>query len=243
MIRLKFALLAGILVLAAGCTTPQPELPRLLEKIDKAYTPGVEPGTIKTEIAHATVKQDKTVGKLTYKLKIPDKIRMQLVIPDETVIKGYNGKTAWEYSTKNGLRVLKGKELDEAKLQATLLFPVIKMEKVFSDIKIAGEAKALDKPCWKLICLPKSEYKSQPITFYVDKKTYLVIKMDELVDTDNGTIPVTTYLQNYQNIGGIMSPMLVNIFSENHLTEIKFVDIIWNAPIDDLDFDLPKSDF
>ena len=241
MSRPLLAFFAGLLALLAGCATTSTNITKILDKMDKAYTPAMKPGSLKTEIATGTFQQDKRIGQLTMKLKAPDKIRMQLVTPKKTIIKGYDGKTAWEFTSDKGVRIVKGEELDEARLQARLLSPSMKMRKLCSSIKLDGTEQVIGKTCWKLVCQPVAELRSQPITLYVDTKTCLIIKMVEIIDTETGTGEVKTYLGDYRNAGGVMCPMAIHTFNGNTLTEIKFKSIKWNKPIDDLDFAPPQS--
>ncbi len=240
MLKIQLPLLAGALALLTGCTTTQ-SITEIMSKVEKAYTPGIKQKKLKTEIAVATLQRDKLAGKLTMKLKVPDKIRMKLVTPKETVLKGYDGKTAWEYTSKKGVRIIKGEELDEAKLQAKLLSPAMKMQKIFSSIKLESIEKVMDKKCWKLNCQPQSEYRSQPIILFVDTSSCLIVKMVETVDTADGTTKVKTYFSDYRNVGGVMCPMSVDIFDAQSLTAIQFQSIKWNEAIDNRDFSPPQD--
>ena len=185
---------------------------------------------------------DKNKSRVTLKLKAHDKIRLEVKRKDSIMVSAFNGQKGWEYITGSKLRELQGNELDELKFQAAYLAPNVKLNKLFSDIKLAGSAEAAGIKCWKLICTPRASFASQPIDIFVDKEKFLIVKSIEKIDKDKKVIDITTYFGDYEDKDGLMVPQLmISQINGHQLLESKLVSVKWDAYLADSEFDIPKA--
>ena len=140
-----------------------------------------------------------------------------------------------------GLRILKAKESRELKFLAVYLAPNVKYTQLFSKVDLAGEGKAAGIQCWKLTCTPLAKFKTKPITIFVSKDSYLVIKTIEKLEVEKEMMDVSTFFGNYKNVGGIMTSKLMISHIGDQIMESKLVSAEWNVKLSDAEFDKPKT--
>ena len=246
--KLLFMTALAILFVSAGCNCPcglfnsEEDAESIVAQMDKAVDVSGKASTINSAVivynSHLGKKRN---SKVTLKLKKKDKVRLEVRRNNSIMIRACNGKTGWEYVTGKGLRYLKAKELNELLLQATYLAPNADMQKLFTDIKLDGSAKAAGIDCWKLVCTPLAKFQMAPVILFVDKKTFLVVKSLEEVSKDKKKIDITTYMGDYEELDGIMLPFMMVSLMNGKMLESKLVSAKWNADISDAEFNVPEA--
>jgi outer membrane lipoprotein-sorting protein len=237
--------IVGLTILAAGCSTLSPEMTKekLLSKVNETVDPSSILREAKTKVMVCKVERhedNSKTAKLFLKVKYPDKLKRMLVVPEKGVfIEAYNGKIGWTYSTKDGITQMKGKALDELKLQTAMAVNKGKLKEVFKTVELKGEEEIAEKMCYKVICTPKDIYKSQPITFYINKKSFLPQAKEEIFDGPKQSFPIVTIWSNYQKNNGVMIPMNRVVDMNNSLLNIAVLSVEWNTYIDDSEFEPP----
>lgn len=238
--------LAGIVsavLIVTGCqSTTQEDLDGILAKMKKATDPKGAAAKINTQVTTSAVKTGGgKSGSLIVKIKFPDKIRIEADTEDGIFIKSYDGSRGWEFSTKSGLREITGKELGGLKFQTEYLSVKKVFREIFSSIVLDGEEIVNEKPCFKLICTPIPVYCSEPLTVYVDKSTYHVLKTEECHNTQNGILCMDRFFLNFQNSGGISFPMNIISLVGDKIVEINVKSVEWNKPVHDSEFNMPEQ--
>ena len=236
--------LAGIacaILAVTGCqSTTQEDVDGILAKMRKATDPKGVAAKINTQVATSTVKNaGGKPGSLVVKIKFPDKIRIEADTAEGIFIKAYNGSRGWEFSTKSGLREITGKELGGLKFQVEYLSVKKVFREIFSSIVLDGEEIVNEKPCFKLVCTPIPAYSCEPLTIYVDKSTYHVLKTEECHNTQNGVLSMDRFFHKYQNTGGIDYPMSIISLVGERIIEINVNSVEWNKSIHDSEFNVP----
>ena len=246
--RIRDLYLFFALVLMAACfcgcqsMKSEPDVDEIIARVKKKNDPFGRAETIKTAIFKYGCLNDKEKSSIKIFLKAPDKIKITSQTGNEFWECGYDGKTAWEYTNATGVRVLTGSQVDEVRLQAFLLSPSIKIKKVFKDIKVAGSDKVDGEDCWKMICQPADEFKSQPIIVFVTKKNYLIVKAIEEQDTDEGIVKVTSIFKDYRSFNNFLLPVKTITQIEGDSTESTLTGVMVNLDIPDSEF-APPQDF
>jgi len=235
----------SLLVLFTGCQSVfSPQVDDLLAKMRAKRDPQGKLSTITSRIVKGDFRSNtKEKGAtLAVKIKDPDLIRFDIVIPGKiSLIKAYDGKTAWEFSTKRGFRQLKGYEFNDLRFQASFLNPKNKPKDIFSSITIDGEEKVMGQPCIKLICKPKKKFGVHPIVMFVDKKTFLLKKRIETQGNAKfGFFKVSTIMDNYKMIDGILVPATLISYANGNIMEFEIKEIQWNKKIHNSIFTAPK---
>ena len=233
-------------VLMCGCQSVMfsPEVDGLLAKMRKAKDPAGVLARAKTKTITGTFRtstKDQPM-KMTLRFKKPDKMRVDVDTPDGKFVKACDGKTAWSFSSKTGLKVLKGQPLYQTRLQALLLSPGMKLANIFESIKLVGTDKVADRSCYKFVCQPKKSFHSRPITFYVDKETMLVVERDEKLYTVKGRVlNAKTFFNGYESANGVMMPKNIITYADGDVAEFNVDSIEWDENVNNSTFDLPKK--
>ena len=243
--RIKFVLagiICAILVMTGCQSTTQDDVDGILAKVKKATDPKGRSGTINTEVTTSTVKSaDGKPANLIVKIKFPDKIRIEADTADGVFVKACNGSKGWEFSTKSGLREITGKELAGLKFQAEYLSVNKTFREIFSSIVLDGDAIVNEKPCFKITCTPMPEYCTEPITAYIDKNKYQVLKTEECHNTQNGFLSMDRFLLDFRNMGGFNLPNTIITIVEEKIIEINVKSVEWNKSINDSEFNMPEQ--
>ena len=233
----------GLSIIAAGCVTSTPDITKaqLISKVKQTVDPESKQKKSKTKVIVCNVdRENAKTAKLFIKAKYPDKLKKMLIIPGKGVfIEAYNGKAGWTYSTKNGVKRMTGAALDELRLQTAMIVNKGNLKKVFKSIELKGEADIAGKKCYKMVGYPNDEYKSQPITLYINKSTFLPQAKEEVFDGPKKSFPIITVWSNYKNDKGVMIPMNRMIDINGTLLDVSVVSVEWDVYVDDSEFEPP----
>ncbi len=243
----QLLLLSLLTLLYCSCqsVTVSPEVKRIITQIRKVCDPQGKLANIDTQVVKGEFRSNTTEKPMTMAMtfKKPDMMKVKIVVPGEvTFVKAYNGKQGWLFSPEQGVVQLEGKQLHEMKLQAMLLNPMPKLTQIFTSIKLQKESIEVGELCYTFVCTPKPEFNSQPITFYVSKKSYHIIKREELIDTADGKIDkVITVFNNYKPTDGILVAHDIISFRNGKLMEFNVKSVEWNAELSTDDFNMPNE--
>ena len=237
----------AILFLSAGCNCPcglfakKENAESIFAKVQKAIDVEGKQDSFKSAlIVYDTHLGEKNNSKITIKVKKKGKIRIEVRRKNKLLIKACDGQKGWEYYTGKGLRALDAKEIRELKLEAAYLAPSIRIDKLFTDVKLAGTEKVHGVENWKLICSPRADLAASTVTMFVDKKTYLISKTIEVHPKSKGE-DVTTYYGDYEDYNGIVLPFMMVAQVGGQILEFKLISTEWNAEIDDSEFAMPRT--
>lgn len=233
---------ALVLSFTGGICIAQESATEIIKKVQKACDPQDKCKSINTMVTIAKIKTfDGKEGDLELDLKKPGKIRLEANLPDLTLLKICNGKKGWDFSTKDGLREISGKELEVFRFQALYLAPDSNLAEIFPKITLEGEAEFAGEKCYKLKCEAAPEYDTQPFFIFVDKKSYLVVKSVEKHIIKEETIEITTIYEDYENVEGVVVPMTIISEVGDKIREVKIESVKWNEDLPDSDFEPPKT--
>ena len=233
---------ALVLSLSSGICIAQETADEVLNKVKKACDPQDKCKSINTMVTTAKVKTfDGKEGELIVELKKPGKVRIEVKGTDFAILKLCDGKKAWDFSTKDGLRELTGKELEMLRFQALYLAPDSNLKEIFPKTTLEGDAEFAGGKCYKLKCEAAPEFSSEPYIMYVDKKTCLVVKSEEKHIIKDQTIEITTVYENYEDVDGIVVPMTIISEFDNKIREVKIDSVKWDEDLPDSDFEPPKT--
>lgn len=233
---------ALVLSFAGRICVAQETTDEIIKKVQKANDPQDKCKSIKTQIISSKIKTfDGKDGDLSVKLKKPGKIRIEIIAPDFTAVRICDGKKGWEFSSKDGLREITGKELGTLRFQALYLEPDSNLGDIFTKITLDGEVEFAGQKCYKLKCESAPEYNSQRVTFFVDKETYLVLKSEEKHNTKDESFDLVTVYEDYTDTDGILVPMTIISELDGKIRDLKIDSIKWNEDLPDSDFEAPKA--
>jgi len=225
-----------------SASPPPLSMEQVIAEIEKAADPHNTGKDIKTLITviELSIPAQQIKMLVTVKDKFPDKSKKTTEIPGLTSITNIiNNDEAWEISPA-GVRNITGKELEFNKFQLLMKNPTKKMKDVFKDIKFeTGSFKIADDECIKLICTPKSDLKFSPINMFFSKKTFLLRRIEMILESSAGIIPVTTTIEEYKKIQGRMIPVKTKTSQAETIIESKLISAKENIGIPDSEFANP----
>ncbi|MBP7747474.1 MAG: hypothetical protein KA383_15265 [Phycisphaerae bacterium] len=114
---------------------------------------------------------------------------------------GTDGETFWEISPQ-GARILEGEEKAMKARESEFHF-LLNWKKLYKSAECTGVADVADHPAFKIVLTPTT---GDPQTYYFDRKTYLPVRMDVVVKSQMGAVPVEVLITDYKAVNGVQIP-------------------------------------
>lgn len=214
----------------------------IVSSIEKAADPADLGKNIKTLITviELSIPDQQIKMQITNKDKFPGKSKKTTEIPEiSSVTNIINEGEAWEV-TPNGVRVITNRELEYHLFQLLMKNPAKKMREVFKDIKLEpGNFKIGDFECIKLTCIPNSYLKFAPIQMYFSRPDFLLRRMEMMIESPIGQIPVITTIEEYKQINGRVIPVKTKTTQDGLTIESRLISVKENIEIPDSEFENP----
>lgn len=116
--------------------------------------------------------------------------------------KGSDGEVYWEKSAMMGAQVKEGQERIDY-LRDSTFDKWLHWREVYPEVEYAGTETLGEKTVHKVVVTPGS---GKPQTLYIDPATKLAVRVDVVVETPMGVVPVISNLKDYREIDGILIP-------------------------------------
>jgi hypothetical protein len=150
---------------------------------------------------------------------------------------GYDGSVAWESSAIQGTRIKEGDE--KAAVERSSSFRVLTHWKdYYSAVRTIGAEDVDGKPAWKVEMTPKQ---GKVETFYFDRDTGLLTRMDQTMPSPMGEIPTEMSLTDYRAVEGVQTPFSMTQKVVGQTIAIHLEKVSYNATIAPGRFDLPPA--
>jgi hypothetical protein len=150
---------------------------------------------------------------------------------------GYDGSVAWESSAIQGTRIKEGDE--KAAVERSSSFRVLTHWKdYYSAIRTVGSDDVDGKPAWKVEMTPKQ---GKVETFYFDRDSGLLARMDQIAPSPLGEIPTEMDLTDYRVVEGVQTPFSMTQKVVGQTIAIRLDKVTYNANIAPGRFDLPAA--
>lgn len=190
-----------------------------------------------------TADQGDRVIRLPYQLELqrPRKMRLELNFQGQTAIQVYNGSQGWKLRPFLGRHEVENYTAEELKLAAAqqdLDGPLIDYSKKGSRIELEGSDPVEGNEAYRLKVTLKD---GQIRHVWVDKNTYLDIKIDGSKRMDGKIRPVSTFLRDYQSVDGVQIPhtLITSVEGVPGAETIRVDTVVLNTHIDDSRFSKP----
>ena len=227
----------------ASISKPSLDLDEVLAKYYQAIG-GLEKWRgLNTMVMEGTMKsQDSSMQIIAYHER-PSKCRVEFKLKDAVMAQVYGGYFAWQINPLSGnpdpTPMSRGRTnylKDTCDIESSL----IDYKKKGHRVKLLGEEKVSGKNAYKV----SVRYRSGNLeTYYIDAKTFLLIKTIGLFDMDGNEVRTTANFSKYKDTDGYVVPYHLEI--EIHGTDsIEILDIKkfeFNPKIDTTMFDFPKN--
>lgn len=239
--RPRGLLLLAAIVFVLPALAQEEDLPSGAEVMDRYVqaSGGKEAYTrIKSMVSKGTLTLAGTKGTVEIYQQEPKQMYMVFNIPGVGKIEtGTNGKVAWESNPLTGAKLLSGSE--KAKLLRTAaLDSDYNWRNYFKSARTDGEEKVLGKPAYRVELVTSGGDKE---TRYFDKKTGLLVKTSQKVNSPMGEFQSEANISDYRKVGALLLPHRIRQTVLGLEIEMRLTSVQPNAEIPDDRFELPSA--
>ena len=188
-------------------------------------------------------QEDKTVRlPFVMELERPRKMRLELTFQGQNAVQVYDGSNGWKlrpFLNRHDVEPYTEEELKLASEQQDLDGPLIDYGKKGSKVELEGTEPVEGRDAYKIKVTLKN---GQVRHVWLDKETYLDVKIDGTRRMDGKLRPVSTYLRDYKTVNGLEIPHVMETSVEGVRGSEKIVinKVAVNTQIDDTRFEKPK---
>jgi len=116
------------------------------------------------------------------------------------VEKGTDGETAWELSTMTGPQIMKGAQKADF-LRDAVLDRLAHWRDEFVAAESAGTEAVGETECYKVVLTQRD---GPPMTLFLDRESYLTVKMTMDLETPMGVVPMETFPGDFRKVDGLL---------------------------------------
>jgi hypothetical protein len=182
----------------------------------------------------------KQPGTVELKSKAPNKFLLRMVLPGiGEVAMGYDGTEGWARDPNLGLRLVRGEELAQLRLQALQSIAPQSWRSLYKRAVSIGVSKAGTSSFYKIQLFPKDG--SAPITQFHDTSTLLLARMDQVQATPQGKMSTLTYFSDWRISDGIRAAFQMRQKTKDLELVMNLTQVQNNLPLSDTDFSRPAE--
>lgn len=170
--------------------------------------------------------------------KAPNSMLAVITLGGAVFEQGFDGTTAWSDDPQNGLRVLSGAELDDARREADFYHP-LDLKKIYSKMTVTGTEKVNDRDAY---VLEASTGAGDPDKMYFDTESWLLVRAINHRNTPDGVKAFTAEVGDYKDVDGVKLPFAVQQSTAESAFVIKFTEIHHNLQLADGQFAKPAAE-
>lgn len=239
----KLVLLFVFSLLAIAPATAQEKLPtadQILDKYVQAIGGKAAHEKLTTRVAKGTfeIPAMGAGGALEIYAKAPNKAYLMITIEGFGVVQqGYTGTMGWEDNPQTGMRELSGAEASAAKLDS-VFHRDVKLKELYPKMEVKGKEKVGASDTYVVVGTPTE---GPATTFYFDAQSGLLLRADTVRETQQGTMAVREYFEDYKEMDGIKAPSTIKQESDAISFVLRLTEIKHNVPIEDTKFNKPAK--
>ena len=147
----------------------------------------------------------------------------------------FDGQNGWFRAPAGPVRDMPQADIEGAKLDADLQFP-INLKKSFQQSKIIRTEKVGDHDAILLFAMNSS---GPPLELYFDRQTGLLLRQLRFGSSPLGLNPTQIDYGDYKTFDGVQVPLHLVITRPNRTLDIQLVRVTQNVPLDDAKFARP----
>lgn len=231
----------ALLATVAGSHAGAQEVAGILDKYAAAF--GGKPKIMAMKEQHMTgrISFGKSGGALTIDRLAPNKSRMDMVLNNQHLARGFDGSRAWQAVDGNGGRVdvLSGSDVRNLAVESDFYGPLIEPKAAGNDVQLIGRKMIRSKNTYKLqvVLNGPGGYVDY---YYLDPTTYLPMRWEgnRLISGRMQTF-TSDYLE-YKTFGGYPFPtQIITQSPDGNAQAILIDDVKINQVVDPTRFNVP----
>jgi outer membrane lipoprotein-sorting protein len=191
--------------------------------------------SVKTRRIHARVEANGQAGTLLVEQKRPSKLRTETRIGGETLIRAYDGSSAWELDPRGEGMRLSPDETGNMAREADFDGPLIGYRERSSSVEYAGRVKQEGRDAYKI----KLRWKDGNVSYYyLSPDTGLETSEEIGRDLGGREVRFVFHLQDYRAIGNLTIPFRIDSVNEEagESQSVRIDSVEINPVIDDARF-------
>ena len=169
--------------------------------------------------------------------KDPDKQVSIRHMPTGDTVTVFNGQQGWSGMPGHPVRDMHGADLDAARIDADLQFPV-HMKQIFLELSVEYPEKIGDREVY--VISGKKEGQA-PVKLYFDEQSGLLVRLVRYAESPLGLVPTQIDYGDYRDTGGVQTPFRWTVAQTDGKATTQVEQIEENVPIDDDKFVKPTS--
>lgn len=170
---------------------------------------------------------------MTIMTKAPDKIRSVVSLMDIEIITLFDGVNGYMINPMTGSNApipVPPAEAAAMKEQNNFVSQVSTLHEK-GVLELEGDANVTGRPAYRLKATTET---GDPITLFIDKESYMLVRSDAAIAQMGSYLPTQTYMSDYTSYDGIMMPKNISIYSNGEeIMVMSIVSVDINKPLDD----------
>jgi photosynthetic reaction center cytochrome c subunit len=147
----------------------------------------------------------------------------------------FDGQLGWLSVPGRPVRELHGADIEVARIQADLHFP-LHIQQFFPELRVEYPEKIGDRDVYVLIGIREDE---RPTQFYFDEQSGLLVRLVLYAESPLGLDPAQIDLADYRDIDGVQVPFRITLALPRRTVFFQDEAVRQNVPIDDAKFAKP----
>jgi hypothetical protein len=181
---------------------------------------------------------DNLTGTLEIHEKAPNSMLAVINLGGGVFQQGFDGATAWSDNPRDGLRVLTGGELDDARREASFYHP-LELRKNYSKLTVAGIERVNEHDTYMVIA---EREKGAPDKMYFDVQSGLLVRSVNQRYTPDGLTEFQADVEDYTARDGVKLPFTVRQSGGGSAFVIHFTEVQHNVQLADAQFAKPPAE-
>jgi photosynthetic reaction center cytochrome c subunit len=157
----------------------------------------------------------------------PEKQALIRHLPSGTDTVVFNGQLGWISAPGRAVREMHGAEIEIARMDADLQFP-LHIQEMFPELRTEYPERIEDREVSVLFAVRESLC----VRLYFDKQTGLLVRSVRYADSALGLNPSQVDYADYRAVDGLQVPFRLTISQPGNSSTIQFEEIHQNGPID-----------
>jgi photosynthetic reaction center cytochrome c subunit len=145
----------------------------------------------------------------------------------------FDGNEGWTSTPRRPVREMHGAELDAARMDADLHFP-LHLRKAFDELRVEYPEKVGGRAVYVLLAETEGQGSGGPaaVRFYFDEQSGLLVRMIRYAQSPLGVIPTQIDYSDYRDAGGVQTPFRWTIAQPDSSSTIQLEQVQPNVPVD-----------
>ncbi len=171
----------------------------------------------------------------------PENLKLESDFNGSTMIQSYNGSEGWIYAPGLGIpepKAMGPTELESARSQATMDFPLYKYSERGENAEYIGEENFNEKPSYHIRLTSAA---GVVVDYFIDKGSYLMNGYTASQSINGQDLNIQTSLSDYKKIKGTMHPQTTTVKMNGQVMSImKVENIKYTSKADPAQFGKPE---